>query len=63
MLGAEGPFASQQESGLSAFQLHMERIGLPIVTVKAVDFRILNGQDGLSLNENVRTPGTSCCLG
>lgn len=56
MLGAEGPFTAQEEGGLSAFQVQMEQVGLPIVTVKATGFRILSGQEGVSLNENVRIP-------
>lgn len=68
MLGVEGPFTAQQEIGLSAFHIQMERIGLPITTVKAVDFHVLRGQEGLGLTENVRTPswppmpGICCCL-
>lgn len=56
MFGADGPFAAQHEGGLSDFQVQMERIGLPVVTVKATGFRILSGEEGVSLNENVGPP-------
>lgn len=47
MFGVDGPFLSKSEGEPSAFQIHMQRVGLPVVTVKATDFRITSGNTTL----------------
>lgn len=55
LFGQDGPFVPSQEGEPSAFQAYMQRVGLPVVTVKTSDFHILSGQQSRSIREIVCT--------
>lgn len=53
LFGPDGPFSSKEEGGPSDFQMYMERIGLPVVTVKAMGVQLVGGPQNATIASEV----------
>lgn len=56
LFGLEGPFSSRGEGRPSDFETYLERVGLPVVTVKAVGPQLDSGTHDPTLPEEVSSP-------
>lgn len=55
-MGAEGPFASKPDGAPSPVQEKMERLGLPIVSLKATSIEMLDGERVVMQKDVVSRP-------